>query len=84
MNHIWESIIHLKRKNPRHSSRNPFIHDKAQCLIILDENQEYAKLKTNDMVVSRHIEQQCGKKFSIENIEKIEPLSNYGRSHATF
>jgi len=82
MNSIWEAIIHLKRKNPRHNSKYPFIADKIKCLFILDEDKEYVKMMTNDMIVSKHISKQCGKRFSIEDIERIEPITNYGESYA--
>jgi hypothetical protein len=82
MNSIWEAIIHLKRKNPRHNSKYPFIADKIKCLVILNEDKEYAKMQTNDMIVAKHISKQCGKRFSIEDIERIEPITNYGESYA--
>jgi hypothetical protein len=84
VNHIWESKIYLKRKNPRASSRFPFIYDDLQCLVILDEDHKMAELKTNELVVSRHIQNQCGKTFSIDDIIKIEPIKNLGRSLARY
>tara|TARA_R110002020_G_scaffold366060_2_gene578173 strand:+ start:2250 stop:2504 length:255 start_codon:yes stop_codon:yes gene_type:complete len=82
MNSIWEAIIHLKRKNPRHNSRHPFITDKIQCLVVLNQKKEYVKMQTNDMIVAKHISKQCSKRFSIEDIERIEPITNYGESYA--
>jgi len=82
MNNIWHCKIFLKKRNPNQRSKEPFVYDSLTCLIILDKDLNYVKIRTNDKVVGRNIRQECSKDFTVADIHKIEPIKKHGRSYA--
>lgn len=81
-NYIWQCELKLKRKNPRVSSRHPFLFDKCTSLVILNESKEPVWNKTNVSVVNRTIGSKVDSKYNHLHIDEVIPIKNLGKSLA--
>lgn len=83
-NWITDCKIQLKMVNPKRSAKERFLYGELQCLVILDDFDDYVPLKTNEAVINRNIRKSVGGNFTVEHIVDITPLKRLGKSLATY
>jgi len=79
---IWMCKVHLKMLNPKQSSREKFLTDECELLIILDDFDDIVHIPTNHKTMNRTIKRLTNDKFTYEHIVKIIPLKYLGQSLA--
>jgi hypothetical protein len=65
-------------------SRTKVLTEKFKCLVILNDKLELADLKTNKIRLQANINRLASKKFTIDDVAKIKPISEHGRSYTKF
>jgi hypothetical protein len=65
-------------------SRTKVLTESFKCLVILNDKLELADLKTNKIRLQANINRLASKKFTIDDVAKIEPISEHGRSYTKF
>jgi hypothetical protein len=83
MNKIWECKLFLRRKNPKKTSKEPFLKASCSCLVILTPDGEIADLKTKWSVIDRTISKKVDSKYDHTHIIDCVPIKDLGNSLAT-